>query len=522
MAKKTLIIEVEEKVIKVVVSKKKRNKADIVNSFMFDIPDHSVMDGQIIDPESLAQIISTQLLKNNLKKIKNVVFVLNSTKVVNKEIELPAVKEKRIGTIIETNANDYFPVDMSNYHISYTILEKSKLSYRVLVLAAPRTIINDYIRVGNALHMNIKAIDFGGNSQYQLFKNNKEEQVVAYLNCNLTNTFVNFIENGSLVLQRSFPVGGDSIINTFMRTQSRDDSQYIASLEDMESQELINSLFPEEQRKRIAERFMNGIMRIMDFFKLNYSDKNISQIVLLGTYSNIAGLKELIEETTGIPTVLLQHTDVEDILAKEIQHLNYYVSCIGATVNPVDFLPEEYKNRNKKNTSPTKSGKIVLITSILLCVLLFGYQCYMYYTTNDELNNLNAKLDSMAGVQEIYDTYKQYEQISNNFKVLDDLKHTPNTELVAFFEELETKMPSENSVYSAVCSDTDVTMKVTVPDLAQAAKVVSQLRSFETIQDITVSGFSESKDSTGNTSVTFSVSCTYNLEKFKPVENVEP
>ena len=44
-------------------------------------------------------------------------------------------------------------------------------------------------------------------------------------NCNLTNTSVNFIENGSLVLQRSFQAGGDNIINTFMRTQSKDDSQ---------------------------------------------------------------------------------------------------------------------------------------------------------------------------------------------------------------------------------------------------------------------------------------------------------
>ena len=47
-----------------------------------------------------------------------------SAKVASREVLLPPVKDNRIKTVIETNAADYFPVDMSNYRVSYSLLER--------------------------------------------------------------------------------------------------------------------------------------------------------------------------------------------------------------------------------------------------------------------------------------------------------------------------------------------------------------------------------------------------------------
>jgi len=519
MAKKTLIIEVEEKIVKIAVSTKSGKKVNISDSFMFRIPDRAVVDGQIVDPESLAEIVNAQILRHNLTKIKNAYFALTSTKVVNKEVEIPgAVKEKRIKSVIETNANDYFPVDMSNYQIAYTILDKTKERYRVLVLAAPRMMINGYVRLANALNIHIEAIDFSGNSQYQALKKFKDEQVVAYVDCNLTNTFVNFIENGDLVLQRSFQVGGDNIIRTFMKSQARDDSKYLTSLEDMADSELMDVVFPMEDRRQSADRFLHNIARIMEFFQSNYGDKQISQIVLLGTYSYIAGLKEMVADITHIPTIILAEKEGADSLGADLQGINYYVSCLGAQLKPIDFLPPEYKARKKKGPDTSKAGKNTLVACLLLSALMCGFGYFRYYTASTELENLQTKLDRMEKVQQIYDTYLKYERINGHFEILDNMKHTPNAELVAFFEELEEKMPSAISVLSAVCDDSSVSMNVTVSNLEQAATTIAQLRSFETIQDIQVSSLSESKDRAGATQVSFSISCTYNMEAFAPAE----
>ncbi len=519
MATKSLVIEVEEKIVKVSVSTKKGKKVNISEKFMFPIPDRAVVDGQIVDVEAVSQLLNAQLLRHNLMKIKKVVFSLTSTKVVNKEVEIPgAIKEKRIKSVIETNANEYFPVDMSNYQISYTILEKTKERYRVLVLAAPRMMINTYIRLATALNINIEAIDFSGNSQYQVLKKFKDEQVVAYVDCNLTNTFVNFIENGDLVLQRSFQVGEDNIINTFMRSQARDDSKYLASLEDMADSELMDVVFPMEERRQSASRFLNNIARIMEFFRANYGEKKISQIVLLGTYSYIAGLTEMVEDATHIPTILLQNKEGAETLGADIQNINYYVSCLGAQLKPVDFLPPEYKARKKNSNDSAKTGNKVFVACVVLGALMCGYQAFMYHTAKTELENLETQLARMEKVQQIYNTYLKYERINGNFEMLDDLKQTPNAELVAFFEELEDKMPAEISVLSAMCNDSGVSMNVTVSNLERAATTIAQLRSFETIQDIQVSSLSESKDRAGRTQVSFSVSCTYNLDAFVPAE----
>ena len=71
---------------------------------------------------------------------------------------------------------------------------------------------------------------------------------------------------------------------------------------------------------------------------------------------------------------------------------------------------------------------------------------------------------------------------------LRSLEETPNAQLVAFFEELEEKMPSQILLLSAVCTPESVSMNVTVPGLEEAAVVLSQLRSFKSLSQVNVSG----------------------------------
>lgn len=138
---KMLNIEMGDRLTKICVSLAGNGSCKIPDSFLFQTPEGTVTDGQILNIEALAEELWEQLAGHGLQKIKNVTFVLTSGKVAAREVLLPPVKESRIKDVVKTNAADYFPIDMTRYHVAHCLLERveqgEKAGCRVLVFAVP-------------------------------------------------------------------------------------------------------------------------------------------------------------------------------------------------------------------------------------------------------------------------------------------------------------------------------------------------------------------------------------------------
>ena len=68
---------------------------------------------------------------------------------------------------------------------------------------------------------------------------------------------------------------------------------------------------------------------------------------------------------------------------------------------------------------------------------------------------------------------------------------TFNEQLVDFIEEMEQKMPSTLNVQSFAASLDGVTMSVSVADKKEAAKMVQQFRSFESVASVEVTSMTD-------------------------------
>ena len=84
----------------------------------------TAVGGHVDLGECVADALRRQLAERGAGNVKNVVFTLSSTKVASREVMLPPLKDNRIQAVVETNASDYFPVDMSSYCIAHTLLER--------------------------------------------------------------------------------------------------------------------------------------------------------------------------------------------------------------------------------------------------------------------------------------------------------------------------------------------------------------------------------------------------------------
>ncbi|MHB8131902.1 MAG: type IV pilus biogenesis protein PilM, partial [Mobilitalea sp.] len=128
MAKKVLSIVIGTectKVCEVSYKKNYKNKGiRVYRSISFPTPPNSIEDGYIKDKNLFGEELKSQLKAGKLKADK-VIFSLSSSKIANREIILPPTKEKKIMDIIKTGASEYFPIDIKDYILSYSVLEKN-------------------------------------------------------------------------------------------------------------------------------------------------------------------------------------------------------------------------------------------------------------------------------------------------------------------------------------------------------------------------------------------------------------
>jgi hypothetical protein len=103
-----------------------------------------------------------------------------------------------------------------------------------------------------------------------------------------------------------------------------------------------------------------------------------------------------------------------------------------------------------------------------------------------------------------------------------DVTTSKNDELVALIEELEQKMPTSIQVLTFSATDEGITMNITLDSKAAAADVISQLRTFSSIESesIAISTIADTQDESGIGTVSLSVTCNYREQEDSEMEGV--
>lgn len=100
---KVLTIDITNESITITeVTASEKKTSTVHNAIIFETPEDAYEDGFIRDKERIAEAIKSQLAANGITN-KNAIFVLTSTKIVNREVLVPFVKENKIKGIINAN-----------------------------------------------------------------------------------------------------------------------------------------------------------------------------------------------------------------------------------------------------------------------------------------------------------------------------------------------------------------------------------------------------------------------------------
>lgn len=541
MARKVISIEIGVKTIKVCEISYRKQRPFVHRCIILETPEDTFEDGYIRDKDKLTSFLKEKLIQEKIKGEK-VIFTITSSKIANREITIPMVKDNLIQTIIETNAAEYFPVEISEYVFAYCILEriitKDEKKLRLSVLAAPDNLINNYYSVARLLGYEVEAIDYSGNSIVQLLKREVKTEANLLIQINENTTLVSILEKNILKLQRTIPYGTSSIVEAVLNNElyqtineteawqllcstdiiaaNADSSCENAAItitdvdEDFADSERVN-------RENITGSFgylISNILRVLDYYFSKNKDKSIQTAYVFGQGAHIIGIEDLLSRETGIVTKKLEaltwisfHKNIQVSPSEKSE----YIACIGAGINPLKLVPKDYFILEKRKQF-LHYGKI--LTGITIFSVLLVFTSYIQYRLAfNENKDLIKKVNDLSELNTIEDGYKTAERNYSRIKDIYNLTVNSNEKLDYILLVLEEILPAKAKVQTMDFSETDFTFGFLADSKETAAKVLQQLKSIPEFTDISTGGISEFKESNGIISVRFQVSGKFAIRK---------
>ena len=528
-----LSIEAESTQIRVGEVEISGRKGRMLQCFCVPVPQGSVEDGQIRDTKGLGELLRQQLNERGIRT-KKAWFVTGSTRIASREVQIPLVKKSRIQSIIEANATDYFPIDVTKYVMSYIILgitgEKGKKGeeaeqkkaadqerqYRLMVYASPKAISTAYYEFAQSAGLTLSGITYTGNTVYQTVQEEYTSGAHILIKVELENTGISIIRDGKLSFQRNINYGIESAVETI-----RSFPQFGDRLEVQDALQLLSEKKwiypsldgeigeePDTVKSEVTEslRYLVGnISRIMDYYISRNGDVNFESIVLCGMGGQVQGLTELLTQELGQKVELLTKItrySVPD--TNKHEGLFLYIAVMDPVKSGLNLM--EKTGRKQKEVKETLSGAwVVFGVGALAAVALAaaGVGARIYQTHEQE--RLNQRIAEEQSIEDVYAAYNNAKSQYDNFQSMYAYTNTPNEGLEAFIQEMEEKMPSSITVETFSSTGSQVSFSMRVASKSEAANTLIQLRTFDSLSSVTTTGIDEGEDGT----VTMSVTCTY-------------
>lgn len=538
MASRVLSIEINQMVTKICEMEEKAKAPRVYKSFLFDNPEEIVADGVLKLNDGYISALKKALAANKVKA-KRVVFSITSSRIASREILIPYVKANKVEEVINAKAEEYFPVDLAEYKVTYSLLgevtdDKGTKRHKVLVLAAPLKLLQGYYDLAAACGMEIKALDYMGNSLFQAVKNTciSGTQLVAKIDEH--STLLLIIQDGALLTIRSVPYGVEEAVNIVSDEGFLDETEdgvygHESAIHSLRENLYIQHDVQEAQAQATVERavtealeyLVNGIGRVIDFYNPKSNGHPIEKMYLTGLGGSFRGMGELMEERLGVRVSVIR--DVDGLVVPrsfDALSLGDYIACIGAAMAPLDLLISTKKGKKQKEKASAgqkgdSTGVAILVGTggVAVACVLAVMAMVPYKQAETENRRLLNRIEELKPTETVHNTYIAAQDLWTDADNMYELTNNHNQDLVAFIQELEQKMPSDIIVLSMVASADDVTLNVNVSSKAAAAKVVRELSAFETIEVVQTSGLSDVKGAENVHVVSFSVSCVYTNEQ---------
>jgi type IV pilus assembly protein PilM len=325
-------IEVSYDSIKICRMKKKERY------YLLDLVSRKIHSEPLGDDEreawgSLAVEGIKKLLSENRIKAKEVYASIPANSVVIRYLKLPFMPEAELREVIRFEAEDHIPFEVEqalvDFHITKDFVEKEERMMEILLVAAKRETVHQYIDVLQKAGLDpvyINVDTFSVEDAWSIGEEGEieKERVTALIDIGARTTNINIIETDASSFNRDIVVGGndftDAIKDEFGLTFAEAEKLKETKGGILVGEEYGTVTSDEAGRisyaiESVATRLLDELDRSFTYYytQLPSYKKNIDKVILSGGSANLTNLANFLSNGLGIDVILLnpfQNIDV--------------------------------------------------------------------------------------------------------------------------------------------------------------------------------------------------------------------
>lgn len=529
---KILSIEISERITKVLETDYKKESPKVYNCFAFKTPKDVVVEGKVMFQKEFRIQLLQHLAEKGIQT-KKAIFVVNSAKIASRMVEIPNVKENKIQSLLEENINDYFPVDLEQYQISYRLTSDTKAQkgqmLKLFVIAVPKDIIGSYYNLAQQSGLEFVCLDYEGNSIYQIIKslNVKERQV--YLEIGESSSTVTIANGHELEMQRTFYYGLGEVIDKIKTSSFCEGDSFSAQLKAVQREQYVHAQEIDSDDQQLVELrseieeliqpVVNNITRIIKYFSSQDPDAQLAGCTLIGIGTYFRGFRELLEEELGLSVSLID--DHAKMLNRKVAiekisegaHLASYLVSLGAVIDPMNLTIQSSKKDGQGFTiipgDSLSVGILVLVLGVVASVALIASVLIPNMQLETNIKELEIEKRQYTSAKTVQTEFLNAQNCAQDMDFMEKIIRGPANEVANILEEMEDKLPSNSYAASISVDEAGIVMAMTSSSKTEVAKVLEQLKTIEEFSEVTVSSLSSEKNDSGQTPVKYTITCNF-------------
>ena len=303
-------LDVGSSSVKMVELDGKLNNLNLVGLGFENLPDNTIVDGQIMELNVVADVINS-VCSNNQINASQVVTSVSGHSVILKNIILPPMSVEELEESIDWHAEEHIPYDLADVTLDYQVTAETPDATYVLIAACKRERIDNIKQAIQLSGKNPVVIDvdtFALQNCYEINYQPDDSQVVTLLNIGAATMNVNIVKGTRSLFTRDISVGGSQFTDVLQRSLGLSFQQAEAvkrgvaeasnGIEEKSIEPLINN---------VTEIVAMEIQKTFDFYRATTEDNEtvVQKILLSGGGSKLAGLAEDLSRRLELPVEIL-------------------------------------------------------------------------------------------------------------------------------------------------------------------------------------------------------------------------
>jgi type IV pilus assembly protein PilM len=264
----------------------------------------SMKSGVIVDHEEMAKSIY-EIVSNNLVgslSTKRVVAAVPVGRSYNRILSLPHLSKSDLDEAVRLEAKQYIPASLEDLYIDYQVVEEQEETIDVLVVAAPRAVIDSYETLFQILGLETAAVETSINAGTRL--------VMHAENTDVPTLIIDFGSKSSdlSIFDRALRVtgtvgsGGDNMTDAIAKELgvTKQQAHTIKSKYGIDASKKQKQVIAAVQP--VLDKLVAEIKKMDRFYQDRSSSKKIEQVIILGGGANMPGLADYITDKVRVAT----------------------------------------------------------------------------------------------------------------------------------------------------------------------------------------------------------------------------